>query len=298
MTIIRHGVNRETCNKATAGSERIKQFLRRAIICCMVLGNASTWAAGQLMVAPTRVIFTDRDRSATVNLINTGDKTTKYRISFVNKRMNDKGEFEEVVTPRPGEFFSADMIRYSPRMVELPPGKSQTIRLMLRKPANLEEGEYRSHLLFRALPPETKNSIKSLAPSDDNKLTIQLTPVIGVTIPVIVRHGKLTAQIQLDNLSLSETPDPKVPLILGLSLHREGNRSVYGDITALFKPAGGKELVIGKARGIAVYTPNHVRHIRMRLQPPARLNLKDGILRVVFEESNGGVTAKASANLK
>ena len=296
MTIIKLGVNRQSCIKTGLGL--FKQFLLQALICCTVLGNTSAWASGQLMVAPTRVVFGERDRSATVNLVNTGDETTKYRISFVNKRMNDLGEFEEVDTPMAGERFAADMIRYSPRLVELPPGKSQTIRLLLRKPANLEEGEYRSHLHFKALPPETNKSIEALAPDGDNKLTIQLTPVIGVTIPVIVRHGKTDAQMQLDNLSLNETSDPNVPLVLGLSMHREGSRSIYGDITALFKLANGKELVIGKARGVAIYTPNLVRHVKMRLQPPPGIELKNGILRVVFEESNGGVSAEANANVQ
>lgn len=255
---------------------------------------AAALAAGQLMVAPTRVVFSERDHSATINLINSGDETTSYRIDFVNKRMTDNGDFQEVDTPLPGERFSDGMIRFSPRLVELPPGKSQTIRLLLRKPADLEPGEYRSHMHFKALPPESDKSIEALGGASD-KLTIQLTPVIGVTIPVIVRHGQTEAQLTLDNLRIEPGPSPADPPILSMSMKRQGNRSVYGDITTWFKPAKGEELVVGKARGVAVYTPNPVRNVRLNLQPPAGLQLKNGTLRVTFEEGgSGGVATEAS----
>lgn len=253
-------------------------------------------AAGQLMVAPTRIVFGDRDRSATVNLVNTGDETTTYRIEFVNKRMTENGEFEEIDTPQPGEHFSDSMIRYAPRLVELPPGKSQTIRLMLRKPADLAPGEYRSHLLFKALPPESDKSIESLTGQSDH-FTIQLTPVIGVTIPVIVRHGKTEAQLSIDNLKLERSTNPSAPPVVAMSLGRQGNRSVYGDITVFFKPARGEELVVGKARGVAVYTPNPRRNVRLALQPPDHLKLANGTLRITFDEGNGGVSTEASATI-
>ena len=38
------------------------------------------------------------------------------------------------------------MIRYAPRRVTVPPGGSQQIRILLRRPRDLEPGEYRSHL--------------------------------------------------------------------------------------------------------------------------------------------------------
>ena len=51
-------------------------------------------AASQIMITPTRVVFSEKMRSASVTIINNGDSKGTYRISMVNKRMNEAGEFE------------------------------------------------------------------------------------------------------------------------------------------------------------------------------------------------------------
>ncbi|MDZ4261238.1 MAG: hypothetical protein U1B30_02775 [Pseudomonadota bacterium] len=250
-------------------------ILLLSCLCLVGVVPATTFAAGQLMVAPTRIVLDERDRSATINLINTDDETTTYRIDFLNKRMTDNGDFQDIKTPLPDEHFSDGMIHFSPREVVLPPGKSQTIRLMLRKPADLEVGEYHSHMHVKALPAESAKSIETL--TSDNNLTIQLTPVIGFE----------------PNL----TPDE--PAIMSMTMHRQDNRSVYGDITVYFKPDKGDELVVDKARGVAVYSSNPLRHLRLALQPPAGLQLKNGTLRVSFEEAgSGGVAVETSITVQ
>ena len=44
---------------------------------------------------------------------------------------------------------AADLVRYSPRQVELAPGEVQTVRIQIRKPEGLKDGEYHSHLVFQ-----------------------------------------------------------------------------------------------------------------------------------------------------
>ena len=118
-------------------------------------GVAPTHAegSGDLLVAPTRVVFEARRRSAEVTLVNIGTDTATYRISFVHQRMKPDGSLEAVDTPGPGEAFADDLVRFSPRQVTLEPRVAQTVRMQLRIPAGLTAGEYRSHLLFRAIPP-------------------------------------------------------------------------------------------------------------------------------------------------
>ena len=113
--------------------------------------SASLQAAGSLLVTPTRIVFEQRDRSAQVTLVNQSDQTSNFRISFIRQNMTEDGEFLPVPEGQDG-MFSDSMIRYSPRQVSLPPGQSQVIRLALRRPADLADGEYRSHMLFQALP--------------------------------------------------------------------------------------------------------------------------------------------------
>jgi hypothetical protein len=134
------------------------------------------------------------------------------------------------------------LVRYSPRQVTLEPNVSQTIRLQVRKPENLTEGEYRSHLLFRAVPPE--GAIPgNVVEADDKKPTgysIRLTPIYGVSIPVIVRHGQASLRVGLSDLSVEPSEKANEPPILKLNIRREGNQSVYGN-SPLREASGSSE---------------------------------------------------------
>src|SRR5512140_2324543 len=109
-------------------------------------------APGGLLVAPTRVVFEGRQRSAELTLVNTSDRTATYRISLVHMRMGEHGEMQQATAPDSLELLTDSMIRYSPRRTVLPPGVPQTVRIQLRLPSVLEPGEYRTHLLFRQVP--------------------------------------------------------------------------------------------------------------------------------------------------
>jgi len=248
---------------------------------CLTVVASSARAAGQLMVHPSRVVFRGTERAARIDVTNNGSETATYRISFVRKRMTEAGEFVTVDEPLPGERFADEMVRYSPRQVELPPGGSQVVRLQFRKPADLETGEYRSHLLLQALPPARRPGSGAAGTTTD--LNIELTAVVSVSIPVIVRSGPVMARTSLSGLRLAEGSTPEAPSA-AFEIRREGTRSVYGDVIAYFTPHGGKELVVGRANGVAVYVPNPLRKAVLPLRMPKGTTLRGGRLRVEFRE--------------
>ena len=252
---------------------------------------AGSWPAhADLMLYPTRIVLEGQQRAAQVELINNGDQSATYRISLVNRRMTETGEFTEVTQPSRDERFADSMLRYSPRQVRLEPGASQTIRLMADLPDQLPAGEYRSHLQFDRLPPPSgSSSIETALPLGDRQIGVRLTALIGASIPVIVRHGQTMAEVSLSSLQLSRHGGSGLPL-LAMELHRSGNQSVYGDITVTFVPAQGEPQTIGNAGGVAVYTPNSLRRASLLLQPPAGLALERGELHVSYRErpENGG----------
>jgi hypothetical protein len=240
-------------------------------------------AGAELMLYPTRVVFAGNQRAAQLELINNGSQGATYRISLVNRRMSETGAFTEIETPLPGEQFADDLLRYSPRQVTLEPGAGQAVRIMVRKPANLPTGEYRSHLLF-AQQPEARDgsSIEARGSAAENEIAIKLTTLVGISIPVIVRHGNTDASVSLTQLDLQQ-PSAGAPT-LGLQMERSGSQSVYGDLTVSLIPARGAEQVIARANGVAVYTPNLVRRARIALQWPNGQRLADGTLRVSYRE--------------
>jgi P pilus assembly chaperone PapD len=237
-------------------------------------------ALADLMLYPTRVVFEKNQRATQVDLINNGSEPATYRISLVNQRMGEDGQFLEVdTTPLPGELFATDMVQFSPRQVTLQPGTSQTVRVMVRKPADLAAGEYRSHLHFEKVP--AARGATSVEAGKDKEIGIVLTALVGASIPVIVRHEVAPASVSLSHLDLVK--NGAAPL-LALQFDRTGNSSVYGDLAVAFTPQGGAEQVIGRAAGIAVYNPNPLRRAKMGLQLPPGVVLARGALRVTYRE--------------
>ncbi|WP_224750145.1 molecular chaperone [Halomonas sp. ML-15] len=274
-------------------------LLYRVTLCVLLLILPASQAMAQLMLYPTRIVLEGNQRSAELELINNGTQSATYRIALVNRRMSETGAFTETDTPLPGERFADELLRYSPRQVTLEPGVGQAIRIMVQKPADLAVGEYRSHLLFTQQPDsQGSRSIESRGAGAAEGIGIQLTALVGASIPVIVRHGSTDASVSLTGLALQRASSG-APL-LGLQMQRSGTQSVYGDLTVSFTPRSGDEQVIGRANGVAVYTPNPLRRASIVLRPPSGLPLSNGTLRVTYREQakdGGRLLAEAQLSL-
>ena len=213
--------------------------LRRSVWLVALAGAPALWAGANLVVMPTRVILEGRTRAAEVNLINNGDAPGVYRVSFTDSEMNGQGELRDRLEP---PWSAKGLVRHAPRTVTLAPGASQVVRLQVRKPEGLPEGEYRSHLLFQAVPNATP------AAEAGQGLAMEVQAVMAVSIPVFVRHGALTGACALENPALS--PDRRR---LTVTIARQGPCSTYGDLVATWTPATGKPVQVGRANGVAVY---------------------------------------------
>lgn len=263
------------------------KLLTQSLITLTLLFAVSTTAlaSANLLVTPSRVVFEERERTAQITLLNTGDETGSFRISFIRQQMTENGQFVTAKNDEPGRY-SDPMVRYSPRQITLPPGQPQVVRLMLRKPRDLEDGEYRSHMLFQSIPQAGKSSLESAVKSGQKGISVEIIPVVGISIPIIVRQGKLESTIRLDNAGLIP-PTQTVPQTqMMVDMHRTGTKSVYGDFRVLYTPSGGGDpLTVGLVNGVAVYTPNELRRFTMPLNIPQDVSLQGGWLRVIFLES-------------
>lgn len=211
---------------------------------------------GDLLVAPTRIVL-NGSRGTEIVLSNIGDDVATYRISVELRRMKEDGSLEDVPVANDREKTAQNMILYAPRRVTIAPNEPQTIRISARAPQGLADGEYRAHLLFRAVPPPrpvtAQREVKGIA--------FELIPIYGVTIPVVIRMGNLQAKVGIANVQLtSHDGKPAV----ALDLNRSGDRSVFGDVR-VFKP-GVKE-PIAVQRGVAVYTEVGTRHVVIPVNP-------------------------------
>ena len=207
---------------------------------------------GDLLVAPTRLIL-NGGRSAEIILNNIGEEPATYRISAEFRRMKPDGMLEEVSDPNAAEKAARDMLIFAPRRVTLAPNEPQSIRIAARPPKGLPDGEYRVHLLFRAIPPATPVANPAGAPAKG--LSFKLTPVYGVTIPVIVRLGNLSVKAGISNVRADKRDGKPV---VELELERSGDRSTFGEVRVL--KAGVKD-PIAISRAVAVYTELNERQV-------------------------------------
>jgi len=244
-----------------------------------------TFAQGGVQIVPSRIVFEGRNRSAQATLINSASISKTFRISFKNMKMTKAGGFEDITEVDPDKRFADGFIRFSPRQVTIPAGGSQTVRLMVRKPKDLEQGEYRSHMLFSEVPKDVGKSIESLS-EETKSIKINLIPIMAISIPVIIRHGKLNANIKISDLVFNRALEEKHPY-LSFKLNREGTRSIYGDISINFRSvSAGDPVEVGRINGLAVYVPNKNRTLNVSLFAPEGINLHNGTLHVTFKEDS------------
>lgn len=254
----------------------------------------SATAQGNLLVTPKRVVFEGNKRSEELNLANVGTDSATYVLSFIHFRMTANGAFERIDTPDTDQLFAEPFLRIFPRTVSLGPNESQTIKLQVRKTSDMRSGEYRSHLYFRAEPKQTP--LGETGTGRDSAISVKLTPVFGISIPVIVRVGESNTVVQLENVRFQNDSIPAIDM----TLQRKGNMSVYGDIMVNHISRQGKTVPVGMAKGLAVYSPNAERKFTLLLNPAANVNYQSGKLQVSYVDhvSKPVVLAEKEINLQ
>jgi hypothetical protein len=170
--------------------------------------------------------------------------------------------------------------------VVLPPDEPQTIRILVRRPDDLEAGEYRSHLMLKQIP-ETPPAAPERDSGSARGISIQITPIYGITVPIIVRHGRLRAEGALSDVSLLPGDAPS----LHVRIHREGTRSLYGNLEVKHELPGEPPRTVGLARCVALYTPNESRPFRVPLEFPDGTAPAAGQLRVEFRDAEPGASS-------
>jgi hypothetical protein len=222
-----------------AGVALHNKTMRRALLAFAMAGalgpvravaddNVPVVTGPGLLVSPTYVLLDGRTRSKALLLSNRGVAPETYRITIVNRLQRPDGQLAETDKPGDGEGFASTIVRYAPREVVLPPDKPQTVRLLLQMPASLPDGEYRSHILFQQIPTvkPTEDVATPVAPG----ISVTIRAVFGVTIPLVVRKGTLSASASLSDLHVIRLADERPAL--ALHLDRAGTRSLHGDLLA------------------------------------------------------------------
>ena len=251
----------------------MKHFLALSLfIGAMALSSGTVSAAGGFVVTPHRVVFEKNQKVSEVIIANRGDTTKRYRISVVNKAMLKNGKLEVSDAPAEGEFFAKDHIRYSPRQITLGPKESQKVRIMSRLKNGAADGEYRSHLLMQELP--DADEAKAAGSTSDDGLSINVQAIFGLSIPIILRKGDLSAEVELSTPKIEKEGENT---FLYVDVNRKGTKSVLGTVNVF-----ADSQKVGILKGIAVYLSTPTRVVSIKLDPEHAKNLSGKNIRVTF----------------
>lgn len=220
------------------------------LLACLL---AAPLANANLLVTPTRVdLSSSSQTNAVFSLLNKGSSEARYEVYFEDKRMLADGNYE-TLEEKSAQSIS-DFVRYSPRRLTLAPEQASSVRLALRAPRDLAEGEYRSYIVFHQIPLQEKASNNSGNESSAMNLTI--SAYMKVAIPVVLRVGKLDADVSLQASANQASSS------LNLTLQRDGNRSTFGDLDVV-RAKDGK--LLASMKNIAIYTEVNSRTLEVPL---------------------------------
>ncbi len=242
-----------------------------------------------------RVVFEDGKRAEVLTIVNRSQEVKTYRLGWRHFKMTQEKALVPVAATDlpPGVAPSKDFIRFSPRRFTLGPGDTQQVRMVLRTPAGLPRGEYRSHL---SISPEGPVNRRTSRQQQGQKSGVVMKMLTGMSVPVILRQGNLDVNVTIDSLRAQSVGND---VSVSFNLLRSGLRSVYGDVDFICNAGQGNEYLLKFIRGYAIYSEvsqrseSHI--IRKKLDAPACATVTVRFTEMVGRgEKIGDVLAKSS----
>lgn len=272
----------------------IKAITIQLSLLTLLLGVSSIVDAN-LLISPTRVAFSERDRIQTVTLINSGKEEKTYRVEWTEQKVNPEGQYQVLSEEEYQDFpIASPFLRYTPRQVTLAPGEKQVIKVMARRAAEMADNEYRSHLSFTALP-----NTKQPATPNGGGLSMQLNMLMSYSIPVILRTSPVDATAEIEDIKFESNPSKSLNDIV-VTLSRKGQTSLTGSLKAYYTPVGeSNEINIGILNGFNFFPESS--RLTKTLMWAEPINLTEGTLRVSYEgtkEFSGQILAEKKVLLR
>ena len=180
-----------------------------------------------LYVSPSRVIISPDQKIQTLTVSNRSGIERRYDISVVDQIMNEQGITSRVDT---FDYSAKRMLRFVPKRFSLKPNERQIIRVMVRRPDALPDGDYHSHMLFREIPTQNKSpeDVEQQTPGSA-AATFEIKTLYGLAVPVVVQNGVVQSDMVLADAKILKNADGPV---LAIAMQRSGNAEASRYVTA------------------------------------------------------------------
>jgi fimbrial chaperone protein len=257
----------------------MKKNMMRVFLFLVMVFVSGVWmnsARAELTITPMRVVLGDKDRFATVTLVNTSQKTNTYTIGFRYQKMRESGSVYDTVDKSVTDFDLGKHLNFSPRRITLAPGAKQKVRLALRRPAEaIPPGDYRVHLEFSSVPDQNKkpNEIKT----NEKRVGAVVDIYVGFSIPVILRVGEPSVTAGIEQISITRAASGAMQVVVPVT-RGGGAYSILGHLFVYHIGADGKEEVVGEVSNAHVFSEVNRRVYNVVLNK----EIRGGSLKVVM----------------
>jgi P pilus assembly chaperone PapD len=222
----------------------------RGVLCALalLLFLALDISAG-VLVAPTVVILSDKERTGRITVQNPTNKPREVDIYFSFGLPESDSLGDVRISLQDSNVIDArsamDWIKAFPRKILLPPNASQVVRLVASPPDSLQPGEYWARIVIRS-----QEGAAQLPPTgENNQITTNLNMIMQTAIMLKYRTGDLSAKLELADATVT----PRDSLIeVMLNMANRGNVSYVGVLTCRLLDAAKKE-ISHKKIDLAVY---------------------------------------------
>jgi len=268
-------------------------FMALVFAACGYLEAYAAMASG-VTISPPRQEIKDGQRYATIAILNRAkDAAVSYKISLVSFRMQQNGKLVAPEVPTKREQIAASMIKFSPRQAVIPANGKQTVRILVRRPAGLPDGEYLTYMRVTPSVQVDRNENAPAKPTD--KLSMSLKTVIGMSSPIIIYQGDPTSTSKIAGATLGV--DEYGNRAIKVFIERSGNKSSYPGIE-IYSTSGGEKKLIAKRRRIPIFLPLKRRTEFIRLKKDVSFTGGPVLIEMTdFEDPDKGIIDTFKVNL-
>ncbi len=254
----------------------MKKFLLGFVVGLIAFVGIVSDVKAEMLITPTQIVFEGRDRFANVTLVNIGDKTHAYEVSFIYMKMSEPSGTYIKMDSAFTNFDLAKHIVFSPKRVVLKSGARQKVRLALRRPAEIPDGDHRLHLSFKVV---SQDENLDSAPLPEGRSSASVSFNINYSIPVVLRSGDVVVNAVIDDMGLSRNKDTGL-LNANISILRAGDTpySILGYLRVYHINASGDEVLVGEISNANIFSEVSRRVFNV----PFTKVVAEGSLRVVL----------------
>ncbi len=247
-------------------------FMALAVFAVAGFSNLMAQDQGSILyVSPSRVVIDPSEKIQTLTVSNRSNVERRYDISVIDQTMTEQGITQRVDT---FDYSAKRMLRFVPKRFTLKPGERQIIRVMVRRPGDLTDGDYHSHMLFREIPVQNKSPDQLLTGNQNSgKASFEIKTLYGLAVPVVVQQGTIQADMQMVDAQILKNPSGPV---LAISMQRQGNAEAARYVTADRIGADGQRQPLMPGQWVRMYREVSQVSKMIEMNAPAAASLRAG----------------------